>query len=125
MTHPSVNRDWRTIPPSEQATIIEEVRAKLPAVNWRQEGRTCGVAWDTLRYQVDEPFRQHKLALYRRSRQLRAGLIQPEANMHLTVGRPPLADVAARLAEIPPDTRSPAARLMGDPIPSDPRRART
>lgn len=30
--------------------------------------------------------------------------------------------VAARLAEIPEDTRSLTARMMGDPIPNDPRR---
>lgn len=31
-------------------------------------------------------------------------------------------DISARLAEIPPDTRTPAQRMMGDPIPNDPRR---
>ncbi|WP_287257679.1 hypothetical protein [Mesorhizobium sp.] len=31
-------------------------------------------------------------------------------------------DFEARLAEIPPDTRSLTQRLMGDPIPNDPRR---
>lgn len=34
------------------------------------------------------------------------------------------ADAAARLAEIPPDTRTLTQRLCGDPIPNDPRRAR-
>ena len=33
-------------------------------------------------------------------------------------------DAAARLAEIPKDTRSQTARICGDPIPGDPRRAR-
>ncbi|MER9355530.1 hypothetical protein NKI61_19870 [Mesorhizobium sp. M0514] len=33
-------------------------------------------------------------------------------------------DGAARLAEVPPDTRTLTQRLMGDPIPADPRRAR-
>lgn len=31
-------------------------------------------------------------------------------------------DAAARLAEIPPDTRDLTATLLGDPIPNDPRR---
>lgn len=34
------------------------------------------------------------------------------------------SDVAARLAEIPPDTRSLTASIMGDPIPGDQRRQR-
>lgn len=33
------------------------------------------------------------------------------------------AAAAARLSEIPPDTRTPAQQLLGDPIPNDPRRA--
>lgn len=32
--------------------------------------------------------------------------------------RPPEEDVAARLAEIPPDTRSLSAILLGDPVPA-------
>lgn len=37
---------------------------------------------------------------------------------HMAAPRPPQADYLARFAEIPPDTRTEAAKLMGDPLPS-------
>jgi len=36
---------------------------------------------------------------------------------HMAEPRPPEADYLARLAEIPPDTRTTTARICGDPLP--------
>ncbi len=44
------------------------------------------------------------------------------AGIQQTFGRVKAAEIEAKLSEIPVDTRGLTARLMGDPIPNDPRR---
>lgn len=88
-------------------------------LNEARKMRDAGAAWGVLeahfglsvfriRCEVD--------AAYREKRRLQKRAQRPHA-AGLTADYIPKATIAARLAEIPPDTRSKTARLFGDPLP--------
>lgn len=76
-------------------------------------GKHFGITDMTVMCRLDE-----KYAEYRRKRINRLrGYSHPVRFTLAPERRPPKEDVAARLAEIPPDTRSLTAKIFGDPIP--------
>ncbi len=79
-----------------------------------------GVGYDTLRSRLDKGFAE-RVRSKRKARNWGANAQSTRAEVVGYSSRSK-EDVEARLAEIPPDTRSPSAILLGDPIPNDPRR---
>jgi uncharacterized DUF497 family protein len=76
-------------------------------------GEVFGITDMTVMCRLDE-----KYAEYRRQRINRLrGYSRPVRFTLAPERRPPKEDVAARLAEIPPDTRSLTGRIFGDPLP--------
>ncbi len=80
---------------------------------WPQVAKECGVSRDWLQRRLDPKFAL-RVRMYERDRQSlrstqsgRPG--RPYPNMK--------EDAAARLAEIPPDTRDNTGRFCGDPLP--------
>lgn len=112
------SRRWHDIPTDVQQVILEEARQlRASGMNWTDIGAKLTVHKTTLRCNLEPEYRAKMKVAWastdarkemqgsRRS----AGLVADE--------RVPMADLAARLAEIPEDTRTPAARLMGEPMP--------
>jgi len=94
-------------------------------LNEARKMRDAGAAWEVLeahfglsvfriRCEVDAAYRE-KRRLQKRAKRPSRGLGMVAAG--LTADYIPKATIAARLAEIPPDTRSKTARLFGDPLP--------
>lgn len=108
-----MTRPW--LSPDRRVRIAELHQAgKEP----RQIAEQAGVRLETVKRWIDPAWRE------KRNRQIAA---VRERGGGASAGRIALdsarADVEARFAEIPPDTRGLTARLFGDPIPGDPRRA--
>jgi hypothetical protein len=106
----------------EQAAEIRTMR-NLGA-SWASIGARFNVNPETCRRAVDEPYRLRRAEQIARAKQYRSPERQKPvkapapAFIQLTrVTKPPQADVDARLAEIPEDTRDLTGRLMGDPLP--------
>ncbi len=104
---------------------VEEAR-ELSALGWSYAriGERLGCAYGTVRLALDADY-----AVMRRigSRETRQRRYKPEkrlAGRENASGASVKEDTAARLAEVPKDTRTLTQRLCGDPIPNDPRRAR-
>jgi hypothetical protein len=77
-------------------------------------GEYFGITDMTVMCRLDEKYAEYRR---RRINKLR-GRDGPPLRLTLAPERrPPKEDVAARLAEIPPDTRSLTQRLFGDPLP--------
>lgn len=78
------------------------------------------------RHLDDDALARHRDAERKRDSRRREALRadRPELVRYVDRLRADPADIEARLAEIPRDTRSLTGRLFGDPIPGDPRRAR-
>lgn len=93
-----------------------EAKAMLArGTSWTQIASYFGSTTTTIRCWLDPEYAAHCRQRINDRRREKAGT-RP---MRHTVAwaRPPEADTAARLAEIPPDTRSLTQRLCGDPLP--------
>lgn len=105
-------------------TEIDEARALL-AKGWTYSriAEKFGVDRETVKRPLDPEWAEKRRLGVRKNRQERG-----YSTSHGKLTRQPesygsiRADVAARLAEIPTDTRSFTAQFFGDPIPGDPRR---
>lgn len=84
-------------------------------INWTELARDTRMSTDFLMRKLRPGYREHRNDGVRAARMMRS--------KNYASSRVIEADVAARLAEIPRDTRSPSAVLLGDPIPNDPRRS--
>ncbi len=125
-----MSRSWRSLSPGQQAAIISEVRhARIRAADWpgwSEMARRFDLSPTGLRENCDEGFKE-KRRTYEKTMKRRKGGAEffrekyGEPSHHTVTG-PHLRDITARLAEIPEDTRSLAAQLLGDPIPGDLRR---
>lgn len=89
---------------------------------------TVGVHQSTLRLKYDPAYKAsqtRKVAAWRRKQLDNAAEVGVKAwNGKRVVEPATRADLAERVAEIPPDTRSLTAQIMGDPLPHDGRRRR-
>jgi hypothetical protein len=107
--------------------ILAQAKAlRDDGVPWRTISKKFGIHPDTLRRRLDPQFRLDSAKAkteYSRAafNVIRRGL----AAYSNCVGKPPLNndELRARLSLIPPDTRDLTARICGDPIPGDRRRA--
>lgn len=79
--------------------------------------KRLGVTRDTVMRWIDPAWREKRNRMIAEARRRRGKV---DASRILPPGI--RADIEARLAEIPPDTRDLTGRLLGDPIPGDPRR---
>lgn len=86
------------------------IELRQVGMSWSAIGDIMGMARDTV-HSIADPAHKKNRIYERSSRRKHDSTIGKNIVM-----RPPSGDIEARLAEIPPDTRSPAARLMGDPI---------
>jgi hypothetical protein len=103
--------------------VIDEAR-KLRAAdperwNWNAIGRRFGFHSETIRRRVDPIFETH---MQDRGRE-RAARKRRRVCFYLEERPIPDEELQKRRQLIPQDTRDFTARLCGDPIPNDPRRA--
>ena len=91
------------------ATVAAMRRLYDQCGNYAEVARQFGVAEVTAHKWIDDNYR--KLINKRNCAYYRMG------HAHVAEKGPPEADLAARLAEIPPDTRDLTGRMFGDPIP--------
>lgn len=122
-------RDWRGLDEAEKMRVIDAAKLARAAeqTSWTELSRALDVSRDALRINCsDDPYatRRHELTLKAQRRRRGAEYFSRTYGepSHHRVTDPRPADIAARLAEIPEDTRSPSQRLMGDPMPGDFRR---
>jgi hypothetical protein len=96
-------------------------------MSWVRIGEVLGFHKDTLRIRVDEAFRLRKAAEKREYSRAAFNVIRRSNAAYMscvTRGvRLSDAELNARRALIPPDTRDLTGRICGDPIPGDPRRS--
>jgi hypothetical protein len=106
----------------EQTTEATE----LFALGWsyRRIGERFGRNYEQVRRALDADYAVNRRIQVRDARQRRYKPEKRLAGRENASGASVKEDAAARLAEIPPDTRTLTQRLCGDPIPNDPRRAR-
>jgi len=105
-------REWKSIPADERASILKRARKLVGFLPWAAMARHLDVGPDPLRRALDPDFAERD-RLRARSRPR-----ESNATFHKADSRLDASCVAARLAEIPRDTRTPAARILGEPIPS-------
>lgn len=101
------------------AEQIEGAKA-LHASGWRYAriSEQYGVDNKTIRRALDPEYQARRCQQVRDARKLReTGVRNPRAGRENATSMSLKADWAARLAEIPADTRSLTARLCGDPLP--------
>lgn len=91
----------------EEIATIRELRAG--GMSWKKIGRQMGYSADTVRRNVDDEFRKRTNAMSQRRREFD---YRPSVEIKETLR----ADAAARLALIPPDTRTITGRICGDPL---------
>ena len=110
------------------ADQIEEAKRRY-ANGWSlaRIGDRIGCDYKKIKMAVDQEYAAHRRDQVNAARRQRR--YKPEKRVTKTGRENATAinikeDAAARLAEIPPDTRTLTQRLCGDPIPNDPRRAR-
>jgi len=104
---------------------IEEAQ-QLQAKGWtfKRIGERLGCAFHTVKRVLDPDYAVKRRIQVREARQIREPSLPRKTARENATAVSVKEDAAARLAEIPPDTRSLTQRLCGDPIPGDPRRAR-
>lgn len=104
---------------------IEEAR-ELLALGWSYPriAERIGCNYEQARRALDADYAVNRRIQIREARQRRYKPEKRLAGRENASGASVKEDAAARLAEIPRDTRSLTQRLCGDPIPNDPRRAR-
>jgi hypothetical protein len=105
---------------------IEEAR-ELLALGWSYPriAERLGFNYEQVRRAIDADYAVNRRIQVRdNARQRRYKPEKRLAGRENASGASVKEDAAARLAEIPADTRSLTQRLCGDPIPNDPRRER-
>lgn len=136
-----MSTQWQQLSQPEQNRIIAEVKALMGSAqwtSWESVAKSYGLTSDTgMRARCDEKYAEIRRAYREREKKRRQ---KPQArpqrgwrhfeetygppSHHRGGDGPPREVIAARLAEIPEDTRTLAQQLCGDPIPGDKRRVR-
>ena len=121
-------RRWSALSEAERAEAIEKARAfiadkPLDTIVWGQVARHCGLERRCgLRLALDPAYRERRQAEGKAYRLKNDGYGKRFSATQALKGdgrstRVAPEDFAARLAEIPPDTRTLSQRIMGDPLP--------
>jgi len=94
--------------------LLEQVRAlRSVGVNWLQIQKRTGISIDRARRVLDPAWAERRRVSVNSSRRARKGRADPDdVENHI-----PAAEVARLRRLVPPDTRAPSAKLMGDPLP--------
>lgn len=111
-----------SLSPEEQAAVINRARQlRADGVSWKEASRQLGVCVDRLQMHLNPAF---DLAAYRARKRAqdarrrdRERSVRTAVDIEPVMSMPLRSDVAARLAEIPADTRDATARFFGDPLP--------
>ena len=112
-----IGPEWRNLPKEEKARRLNEVEPLIAGrESWHKLSLQTKVPVDPLRRKFDPEWHRRRLARDKKYRDGNGGY-----RVAHTVDDPRSTardvDIAARLAEIPPDTRSLTAYLFGDPLP--------
>lgn len=120
-------RLWSTLTPDERDEATEKGRAYIAGMDpativWDRVALHCGVSHvNGLRLLLDPTFREKRNSRARAYGAKYRSIIEAggfsATRMAMGADRVPAEDVAARLAEIPEDTRTITGRLFGDPLP--------
>lgn len=103
-------RKAHTLTPAEKRLIVRGRALREQGMTWKAMGEKLKAKASWLRYRIDDDYREWKNR--RREYEKKYGI------RHIKVDN----SWMEQLALIPPDTRDFTGRLMGDPIPGDPRR---
>lgn len=112
----SERRDWSQLTPDEKEAAKDYARALMAKgeTRWGTIARLCGLRGGVaLRKALDPVWHEQQKAAERKAVRVRADL----DGAHDAPKRIDPDCLAARLAEIPPDTRSLTGMLFGDPLP--------
>jgi len=83
-------------------------------INWTMLAKATGLTREIVQREFRPGYRDRRNASVKRGR--KAGLIETKIR-HTADASVRQSEIAARISEIPEDTRTPAQRLMGDPLP--------
>lgn len=107
--HFSGGRPWGQLSRGEQRCIVTHGKAmRRRGVSYTSIARRFDVSYDALRRRLDPEFIE--------TCRVKNGIDFGHGHTVRPDARPREAEIAARLAMIPADTRTPAQRLLGDPI---------
>lgn len=120
-------RHWSTLTQEERDEATEKARAYIKGMDpetivWDRVASHCGVSHaNGLRLLLDPAFRDKRNATARAYGATYRSILKSggfsATVMAMGSDRVPRDDIAARLAEIPEDTRTITGRLFGDPLP--------
>lgn len=117
-------RLWSSLSAEERQATLAEARRLIGTtpfdrINWKALVRRVGISSppSSIRRHIDRDWARIENKRHAASRR-RRGLVGPRADRPPAVAphRVPPDEIAARLAEIPKDTRSITGYLMGDPV---------
>lgn len=124
-------RHWSQLNEQEREEMVAKARAfidgmPLESIVWDRVTKHCGLSHQNgIRLVLDPGFRARRSEQTRKARQRHASIIQAGgfSAKKMSIGdgpstRIPPDVIAARLAEIPPDTRTLTGYLFGDPLPA-------
>jgi hypothetical protein len=111
---------WINLSAPEKARRLAAAKPLWGTMPVRTLALQAGIPTDALRRAFDEPYKLRICERTNRARAIRNGWVPKPAEYvpnGVTERRAQQNDVAARLAEIPIDTRTDIQRLMGEPMP--------
>lgn len=109
------------MPRQDKNRMTPEIKAQAgqmyaDGIGYREIGRRLGFGRESIKYALDEAYRLRRLDRVARNWAAKRAEKPRPQDPHTRDVNTLRADAYARLAEIPRDTRTPAQRLMGDPI---------
>ncbi len=99
-----------------EAAIKKARELRQSGFDWKHISQELGISTDWLRRRLDPPYAL-RVREYDRVRLFHTRRGRPKKCQWGSVAREVRIDGAARLAEIPPDTRDITGRAFGDPLP--------
>lgn len=107
-------KEWAALSYAERRRRVDEVKPLVAGrSSWHELSMRVKIPVESLRRVYDKKWHENRLRTHRQYRQTNYSG-KPHV---MTASRVDERDVAARLAEIPEDTRDLTAFLMGDPLP--------
>ncbi len=117
------SNDWRNLTTDQRADLINQARDLIAAGHtWHQAADALGLSYDTMRRRLD-PVYDKACAERLRYKNRKRDAAEYAARKEQPVP-PKLPDPIseperhARIAKIPPDTRTLTQRMFGDPLPA-------
>ena len=108
--------EWVSMTTEEKNARLEAARPFVGKMSWHAMSFQCHAPVDALRRYHDPAWHKQRLRQSRLYRE-KNSVAQNYRETVTSAGRVHPGDIAARLAEIPPDTRDLTAYLFGDPLP--------